>query len=374
MVRQNISISLKRHSIIPCSRASHFQADRFFYPNPLESNGQHQRSPWFGCACCPSNIARFVPAIPGYIYAVTDDALYVNLYISNEASVNIGQHKITISQKADFPWNGKVGLSVDPEKPLKFELKLRIPDWARNEAIPGGLYKFADQINDSVKLFVNGNRIQISLKDGYALISRKWKSGDKVELDIPMPVRKVVADQRISDDRGKMAVQRGPLIYCAEWPDNNSGNILNLMISKDAVFTAEFIPTLLNGTEVIKTVGYQTKRTLDSKIDTLHAEPVTLIPYALWNNRGPGQMEVWLPESRWSTRPLPAATLAFRSRVKASKMTRMLAAVNDQIEPADSTDKSAPFYDWWPSKDRGNGFSMILTSLCHFPHQGLLVR
>jgi uncharacterized protein len=326
-------------------------ADRFFYPNPLESNGQHQRSAWFGCACCPSNIARFVPAIPGYIYAVTDDALYVNLYMSNESSIALGKHTINLSQKADFPWNGKVEITVHPDRSLKFAIKLRIPGWAQNEAIPGGLYKFQDQKNDSVKLLINGKPAEILKKDGYAVIRRKWKTGDKIELDLPMPVRKIVADERITDDRDKIAIQRGPVIYCAEWPDNNSGHILNVMLRHDSDFTTEYVPSLLQGTEVIRTSGYQTKRTLEGKVDTLQSEPVTLIPYALWNNRGPGQMQVWMATSTRSTHPLPAPTIAFGSKVRASKMSKSLSAVNDQIEPSDSTDKSAPSFDWWPLKD-----------------------
>ena len=326
-------------------------ADRFFYPNPLESSGQHQRSAWFGCACCPSNIARFVPAIPGYIYAVTDDALYVNLYISNEASIVLGKNTIGLSQKADFPWSGKVELSVNPVKSAKFSLKLRIPGWAQNEAISGGLYKFEDQNSDQVKLLINGEPAQIIMKEGYVVIRRKWKTGDKVELDLPMPVRKVIADERIEEDRDKIAIQRGPVIYCVEWPDNNSGNVLNLMIRKDADFTTDFLPSLLQGTEVIKTTGYQTKRTLDGKVDTLGNEPVTMIPYALWNNRGPGQMMIWLPVSKRATHPLPAPTIAFRSKVRASKISKSIIAVNDQVEPSDSTDKSAMSYNWWPAKD-----------------------
>ena len=191
------------------------------------------------------------------------------------------------------------------------------------------------------------------MNDGYAVISRKWKPGDKVEFEIPMPVRKVIADERITEDRNKMAVQRGPLIYCAEWPDNNSGSVLNMLIKKDAAFTTEFIPSLLEGAEVIKTEGYQTKRTLDGKIEMLNEEPVTMIPYALWNNRGAGQMMVWLPTSTRSTRPLPAATLAFRSKVRSSKMTKSLNAVNDQIEPLSSSDHSVLYYDWWPDKNKG---------------------
>ncbi|HPT21299.1 MAG TPA: glycoside hydrolase family 127 protein, partial [Bacteroidales bacterium] len=197
--------------------------DRFFYPNPLESNGQHERSKWFGCACCPSNVARFLPAIPGYIYAVGDKSLYVNLFISNDADINIGRKKIHITQNTNFPWDGKVWIYVNPEKIGKFSLMVRIPGWAQNEALPGGLYKFADHNDEQVKLRVNGEDFAAKISDGYAVIQREWTPGDKVEVEFPMPVRRVVADERVKDDLGKIAVQRGPLIYCMEWPDNSKG-------------------------------------------------------------------------------------------------------------------------------------------------------
>lgn len=327
--------------------------DRFFYPNPLESNGQHARQAWFGCACCPSNVARFVPAIPGYIYAVTNKELYVNLFISNLADINMDGKKVAIKQTADFPWNGNVSLTVNPEKSMKFDLKLRIPGWARNEAMPGGLYKFTDQDSNKVRVSVNGEAFPVDqLIDGYAVISRKWKQGDSVEINIPMEVRKVVADDRIKADVQKLAFQRGPVIYCAEWPDNNNGNVLDLVIKKNASFTTEFKPDLLNGAQVIKTSGFQTKRNLDGGIDLLNEEQLTLIPYALWNNRGAGQMMVWFPDTTVSARPLPAPTIANRSKVRASRITRDLPAVNDQIEPSNSNDHSVSYYHWWPAKDQ----------------------
>ncbi|MCX6253950.1 MAG: glycoside hydrolase family 127 protein, partial [Bacteroidia bacterium] len=241
--------------------------DRFFYPNPLESNGQHQRSAWFGCACCPSNIARFVPAIPGYIYAVTDKELYVNLFISNDADLSVGKRKVKITQKANFPWDGKVEISVNPENAGKFNINIRVPGWAQNEALPGGLYKFTDQNTEPIKLLVNGKEYKINLVDGYAVISREWKSGDKVEVDFPMPVRKIIADERVKEDIDKIAFQRGPVIFCAEWPDNVSGNVLNIFIKKDAAFTTEFESSILEGTQVIKTTGFKTKRSLDGKVE-----------------------------------------------------------------------------------------------------------
>ncbi len=284
-------------------------ADRFFYPNPLESNGHDLRQAWFGCACCPSNVARFVPAIPGYIYAVTDKELYVNLFISNDANITLGNKKLRITQKANFPWDGKVEILINPESSGKFTLKIRIPGWAQNEALPGGLYKFTDQDTEPVILKVNGKVTELKLLDGYAVISRRWRSGDRVDIEFPMPVRKVIADERVKEDKDKIAFQRGPVIYCAEWPDNNTGNVLDFIVNKDAALTADFESSFLEGTEVIKTSGVQAKRTLDGKIETLQEEPLKLIPYALWNNRGEGQMMVWFPTSIQSSHPLPAPTV-----------------------------------------------------------------
>jgi hypothetical protein len=175
----------------------------------------------------------------------------------------------------------------------------------RNEAIPGDLYRFDDKVNEPYSIAINGEPITTAPENGYAEIERNWKEGDNIEIDFPMPVRKVVADERIADDRSKIAIQRGPVIYCAEWPDNNSGNILNLVIDKDNRPVSEFVPSLLNGTQVIKTRGFQTYRKTDGKLEKLPEETVTLIPYALWNNRGPGQMRVWLPVTEESAIPIP---------------------------------------------------------------------
>jgi uncharacterized protein len=279
-------------------------ADRFFYPNPLESNGQHERKAWFGCACCPSNVARFIPAIPGYLYAFTRNELYVNLYVSNEADITLGEKKIHVSEKAGFPWNGKVSLIINPDAKDSFALKLRVPGWAVNEAIPGGLYKFTDENKEDVRLTLNGSQVKLKLVEGYAVISKKWSAGDKVELEFPMPVRKIEADARVKEDNGKIAFQRGPVIYCAEWPDNNKGNLLNLVVDNNSAFTTLYVDTLLKGTQIIRTSGHQTKKTPEGKIELLKEEPLTLIPYALWNNRGRGQMMVWIPTIETSVKPL----------------------------------------------------------------------
>lgn len=327
-------------------------ADRFFYPNPLESAGQHERNAWFGCACCPSNVCRFLPAIPGYIYAVTKNELYVNLFISNEASFRVGENKVSIVQKSDFPWNGKVEMKLDPEKESQFDLKIRVPGWAANDPLAGGLYRYNDNNPGEIKLLLNGVPQKIVIEDGYAVIAGKWKKDDVVEIEFPMTVREISADARVRDDVGKVAVQRGPVIFCAEWPDNNDGKILNLVLNKNAGFTPEYDDKLLGGTEIIRSTAHQTRKTLDGCMDILPDEPLLLIPYALWNNRGAGEMSVWLPVNDSVAKPLPAPTIACRSRVTASKITKALAAVKDQIEPKSSGDEASRYYHWWPDTNK----------------------
>ena len=269
--------------------------DRFFYPNPLESDGRHSRSAWFGCACCPSNICRFIPAIPGYIYSVTDDDLYVNLFASNEAGISFGRNDVKVTQETLYPWDGKVTMTLSPEKGGNFALHIRIPGWARNEAMPGGLYEFADSVAEQYSLLVNGEVPESTVSDGYVTVTRRWRKGDRVDLYFPMPVRTVIADEKVKEDAGKYAVQRGPLMFCAEWPDNPEVKVLDLMLDEKPVFTSGFEADLLNGTEIIKTTGYSKVTNSDGTVSAGEPAGLTLIPYHLWNNRGKGEMRVWLP-------------------------------------------------------------------------------
>jgi len=272
--------------------------DRFFYPNPLESDGRHARSPWFGCACCPSNICRFIPAIPGYIYSVTDQDLYVNLFASNEARISFGKNDVRVTQETLYPWDGKVTMTVNPEKGGNFNLHIRIPGWARNEAMPGALYTFTDMVAEEFSLLVNGEVPELSLVDGYVTVRRKWKRGDRIDLYLPMPVRTVVADDRVKEDAGKYAIQKGPLMFCAEWPDSPDGKVLEVLIAEKPDFTTEFSQELLGGTELIQTTGYRAVAASDGTVTPGEPFALTLIPYHLWNNRGRGEMRVWLPHTR----------------------------------------------------------------------------
>ena len=269
--------------------------DRFFYPNPLESAGQHERSAWFGCACCPSNICRFIPAIPGYIYSVTDKDLYVNLFASNEADITMGRHDVMVTQETMYPWDGKVTMTINPAEDSKFTLKVRIPGWARNEAMPGGLYRFTDSIPEDFSLLVNGEPPKAKMENGYVSMKRTWRKGDRVELYLPMPVRTVVADDRVKEDTAKYAIQKGPLMFCAEWPDNTGGKVFGLILDEKPVFSTEFVPDMLSGTEVITTVGYMYEDGTDHNVREPVKTTLKLIPYHLWNNRGKGEMRVWIP-------------------------------------------------------------------------------
>lgn len=325
--------------------------DRFFYPNVLESIGQHERSRWFGCACCPPNIARLLPSIPGYIYSKTNASLYVNLYMSNEAETVIKDSKVKIILTSGFPWKGDVRLDMIPEKATRFELKLRIPGWAQNSAIPGDLYYFPDTLENEIEIRVNDNPVSYKMEDGYAVIGRKWTGGDVVEFSFPFAARKVLADDRVKDDLNKMAVQRGPFVYALEWCDVKDGKALNLLADPGQEFRFTTEPELLNGIVTVDLKARLVKSKPGGGLDYEEGQVVKMIPYYAWNNRGPGEMAVWLPYNEESARPLPAPSIASKSRVTASHPTKGLIAVNDQLLPENSNDHTWPYYHWWPKNN-----------------------
>ncbi len=254
------------------------EGNAFFYPNPLESDGSHLRQAWFGCACCPSNVCRFIPSVPGYVYASKDKNLYVNLYMSNSAEHELEGRRVAISQETDYPWSGNVRLSIDENKAGEFRLLMRIPGWVRGEVVPGDLYTFADDVETGYAVSLNGERVEAELENGYFVISRKWKKGDVVELEFDMPARYVKANEKVEADRGRYCVERGPLVYCAEWVDNEGVDVREARLSPAEALTVESRPELLHG------------------IDAVKAGDLTLIPYYAWNHRGAGNMAVWLKE------------------------------------------------------------------------------
>jgi len=257
----------------------------------------------------------------------------VNLYAENTADIELDENKVEIEQKTDYPWEGKVDLTINPDEEQPFELRLRIPGWARNEAVPGKLYRFTDSKNQPVEVTVNGEKVETQPEDGYIVIDRKWRSGDKVSLDMPMPVRIIEANKKVKEDHGKVAVQRGPIIYAAEWPDNPKGEVLNLVFDKNSKLTADFKPDMLNGVPVIKGKASRAKKTLEDEVVVSEKQDITLIPYHTWANRGPGEMRVWLPFEKEATIPSPAPTIAAKSQITASAEKESLRYLNDQLEP-----------------------------------------
>jgi len=267
--------------------------DRFFYPNPLESQGKHQRSEWFGCACCPSNVCRFTPSVPGYIYAKNNDRLYVNLYMSNKADIDLDGNKTELTQVTDYPWTGDIEITLKPQEEKTFEIALRIPGWARNLPVPGDLYSFDGTDESEIQLSVNGIPADYQMQNGYAVLKQQWKNGDKINLDLPMTVRRIRANEKVTADVNRVALQRGPIVYCAEWPDND-GHVLNLVLPDDAELTSGYREDLLNGVTVIRGQAFDAIFGRDGKSVSKQQKEFLAIPYYAWANRGPGEMEVWL--------------------------------------------------------------------------------
>lgn len=316
----------------------------FFYPNPLESMGQHQRQPWFGCACCPSNVSRFIPSLPGYVYAVEDNQVYVNLYLSNKATLKIGRKSVTLSQETRYPWNGDIALTVDKNSAGRFAMKLRIPGWVRNQVVPSDLYTYTDGKRLSYQVKVNGELQEAELgADGYFTVTRQWKKGDKVELHFDMEPRVVKANARVEADRGRVAVERGPLVYCAEWPDNDF-DVLSVLLNRQPSFTVTEKPDLLYGLNQIQTPAQTLKYDAEGRL-SVQDVTLTLIPYYAWAHRGSGRMAVWLPSDVKAARP--AGTVA-TYKITASHQTSALSSVADGLVPQDENDRTIPYYHWWP--------------------------
>ena len=320
--------------------------DRFFYPNPLTSYGQHERVAWFGCACCPPNVARILASVPGYFYAASDDKVYVNLFAQGTGKLKAGGTDLEIVQTTEYPWKGDVRIEVKPGKAVDFTLCVRIPGWAMNRPVPSDLYTYTEAAEGAPALKLNGEAVELKVDKGYALVSRTWKAGDVVELSLPMPVRRVAANEAVEEDRGRVAVERGPLVYCAEGPDND-GRVTNLVLADGSQLVAETRPDLLNGVVVIKGEA----EALSEKGGKIIAEKktVTLIPYYSWANRGRGEMTVWLARDPAKARVAREPGLSAKAKVTASEGAVNPRRVNDQFEP-ESSDDAAGYMHWWPKK------------------------
>ena len=326
--------------------------DRFFYPNPLSSYGQHERREWFGCACCPPNVARFLPSMPGYIYAYEGESIYVNLYISSSSQFNLAGKTLTLSQSSQYPWEGATSITISAEQPSIAIINLRIPGYVQNQPVPSDLYTYHGVEQEGFIIKVNGKVQQVKLNPkGYVTLDRIWKNGDKIDIQFPFEPKVVRAHPNVLENKDKIAIERGPIVYCAEWPDNEAGEVLSLFLNPTSSFKAQR-SDILNGIYTIKSKAKQAYRTLEGTVKETASRPLTLIPYYAWNNRGPGAMSIWLPTTLESTLPEPAPTIARKSQVSASKDSKAIIALNDQIHPAHSNDHSISYFHWWPNKDQ----------------------
>lgn len=268
--------------------------DHFFYGNPLANEGNYARSEWFGTACCPSNIARLVESLGDYVYAKADNDIWVNLFIGSSTDIALKKGTVGIAQATKYPWQGGVQIALTPARSMAFPLHVRIPGWAQNEPVPGNAYRFAEEDTAKFVITVNGKPAKYNMEEGYAVLNQTWKKGDVVELQLPMNVRKVVANDSIVQDRNRVALQRGPLVYCVEHPDN-AGSVYNMILPANTTFTTDYHPELLNGVVTIEGQVPVFKPSADGEQVVAQQGKLTAIPYYAWANRGKGEMEVWLP-------------------------------------------------------------------------------
>ncbi len=270
------------------------QGDRFFYGNPLASDGRHFRREWFGTACCPANIARLVSSLGDYIYGYSDQGLWVNLYIGSSTTAQIGKAQVPVTMETNYPWDGTIKLTVQPKSKTKFKIHLRIPGWVQGEAVPGDLFVFEDKTKSAFTVSVNGKAAPYKMENGYAIIERDWKKGDQVELVLPMDVKRIVSRAEVKQDEGRVALQRGPLVYCVEGADNN-GQAWNLILPDQANFQTAYHKDLLDGVTTIQFDAPTLQIGADGQSVKTETRKITAIPYYAWCNRGQNSMQVWLP-------------------------------------------------------------------------------
>ncbi len=311
---------------------------KFFYTNPLASRGRHHRQSWYGCACCPTNIVRFIPQVGGYLYATSAGGVWVNLYAGSRVTVSLDGKKVELVQETRYPWSGAVDLAVNPTTPIVFQVNVRIPGWCEGA---------------TAKL--NGRAIDAApAKNGYLRISRRWRRGDKVSLDLPMPIRRIAANPKVAADVGRVALQRGPIVYCLESVDNG-GSVRDIALPQNAKLESHFEPDLLGGVTVLRGTAVRRKPVewsdvLYQPVPSEEDTSIVAVPYYAWDNREAGEMLVWLPETTAIAESKAPPTLARRGQPAASFLHDNLRAINDGLAPLSSDDLSVPRFSWWDHK------------------------
>jgi len=322
--------------------------DLFFYDNPLASDGTHRREPWFGCACCPGNVTRFMASVPGYLYASKNNMIFVNLFAQSTAEIYMAKNSVTLIQETNYPWEGHVRIIVKTDEKRSFSLKIRIPGWSTDKPVPSDLYNFIEDETNSWSIKLNGHLITPPCSDGYAVIEQQWNKHDTVDLYLPLQVKRIQANARVQENMNRVALQRGPLVYCLEGNDFPGKMVHNLCLDKDPVFNTEFLADSLNGVVLIKTKGFGLFHSSSGEGINKKEVSLTAIPYYAWNNRSNNEMTVWIPVDEKAVRVQPEKSLASLS--KPSSSTGWTPGLNDQFEPDSSADISKPFFYWWLKK------------------------
>jgi uncharacterized protein len=333
--------------------------DRFFYPNPLEYDGKEVnnhghagRAPWFGCACCPPNVLRTMASLTGYAYAIQDENVYINIYAQGEANANVKGQAVKIAQETAYPWQGSVKFTITPTQEQEFGVRLRIPGWTLGKPVPTDLYTYDDPTPANYELKVNGEAVAPAVENGYASVNRSWKPGDVLEMNLPMPVRRVSGNPKVSATRNQVALERGPIVYCLEGIDNEN-SVFDIALPDTAQIAAVAKPEKLGGITVLDITGAQ-RVTQETEAKTAtESIRATAIPYAAWNNRGLSQMLVWLGRDANYVRPVPLPTIASKAKVTASFSRggdSQPEYANDLQVPLNATDGFAPNFNFWPHK------------------------
>jgi DUF1680 family protein len=327
--------------------------DEFFYPNPMASRGGYRRSKWFSCSCCPVNVVRFIPQIAQFAYAMKDDAAYINLFLESKAALTVAGKKVTVSQKTDYPWSGKVKVTIDDIASLnskknqngRFKLLIRVPGWCVGRPVPSDLYTQVESGNLSdFKVKVNGAAFKFTPEKGYCVLEREWKAGDAIELDMNMPVRRIKAHDNVEADKGRLAIERGPILYCAEGVDNG-GTVLEKIVERNAKFTDAKCNILGNIYPALEVAAKSVRKTFDGAI-VCRPSVLKLIPYFAWCHRGANQMQTWFPVEPVASEALPD----FDVKASHSNPNDGLSAIWDGILPSSSFDYKIPRHTFWPNK------------------------
>lgn len=328
--------------------------DRYFYPNPLESRKNTERAAWFGCACCPPNLSRFYNSLSGFFYGQKGNDIYINQYAASSTQLEqkgkgSRASKVSIKQETNYPWEGKIRIKVDPDDKSDFTIYARIPGWTKGQVAPLDLYTSHNYSGNPVSIKVNGQVINPSQDKGFAAISRTWKKGDVIEIDLPMATQRIQADEKVEADKGRFAFKRGPLVYCVEGKDQPDDHVLNVLVPDSVSIAGQFDNTLFGGIETLSFNGYLVKRKLSTDEAELEQLPLKAIPYFMWANRGKDNMLVWMPHTLNAAREMAQPTLASTSKASASEgLKGAIENIADQYKAKSSADNESTYVHWWP--------------------------